>query len=577
MGWYRLSKHYSGVVAGTLSALLTAGLLKTGAWQGLERAAHTQLFRWRGPAAWSSEVVVIGIDEASLETLGAFPWPRARYTELLTQIMPADPSVIAFDIVFAEPSADDEALAAVMQAQGRVVLAQGWDGKGQLVTANNTLKEAALTYGHIQHTEDSDGLTRQIQPYIKGDPAFSVAISQVYALTHAPLTKIPRYAEASWINWSVPTQQIPHYSYSDVLSGSISQQHFNNKIVLIGVTATGLDNNLATPFDRNPRASGVYLHATVIHNVLQQNFLRVPDWYWQWVILLVGGPGLGWLFGNMGRWQQLGGCGAIALIWLLTSYGLFHSAIWLPVAWPMGLLGITLGTLIISAQLQAEHQLQHILLQISEQYDFFPSLNKRTQTTLLTENHPSLLKIATDLREVTNQVTDLILTDELTEIGNRRYFERCLSQEWKRAIREQTSLSILMCDVDFFKGFNDTYGHPVGDRCLQQVAKAIRSSVMRPADCVARYGGEEFVVILPNTPADGAVHVANNIRGAISSLKIEHVASLVNEYVTVSIGIASTIPARGSSPDKTLAAADRALYAAKEGGRDRASLHIPLP
>lgn len=574
-----LSKRLSGLIAGSFSALLTAGLLKIGAWHLLEHGAYAQLFRLRGPIDWSTQVVVIGIDETSLQSLGKFPWPRAQYTELLTQITPAEPSVIAFDIVFAEPSADDDAFAAAIQKQGRVVLAQGWDGKGQLVTANNTLKNAALTTGHIQHTEDNDGITRQLQPYIKGEPALSVAVAQVYALTHAPLTKVPRKTKATWINWPAPINQVPNYTYSDVLSGKIPPQHFNHKIVLIGVTAAGLDNNLATPFDRNPRASGVYLHATAINNVLQQNFLQKPSWHWHFVILVIGGPGIGWAIGGMERWQQLRQGSAIALMWILISYGLFHSAIWLPVVWPVCLLGIMLSSLIIQTQLQEEKQLQEILLQIGNKYNFPPTPNKMTQTTLPTTlpttSHPSLLQIANELSEATNQVTDLIWTDELTQINNRRYFERCLQQEWKRAIREQTALSILMCDVDFFKGFNDTYGHPVGDKCLQQIAKVIQSVIMRPADCAARYGGEEFVVILPNTPAEGAVHVANNIRTALSALSIEHIGSQVSEYVTVSIGIASAIPPQGSVPNGLLAAADQALYTAKDSGRDRASLHRP--
>lgn len=160
-------------------------------------------------------------------------------------------------------------------------------------------------------------------------------------------------------------------------------------------------------------------------------------------------------------------------------------------------------------------------------------------------------------------------TDGLLGIANRKYFDTRLSDEWSRALRDQTSISLLMIDVDFFKNYNDEYGHPAGDACLQGVARAAASKMVRAVDLLARYGGEEFVVVLPHTAGKGAHKVALSICQAVSSLNIPHSASSVADHVTVSVGIASIIPDRQSVAADLVAAADRALYAAKQQGRNR--------
>ncbi|MBD2387271.1 diguanylate cyclase domain-containing protein [Cylindrospermum sp. FACHB-282] len=159
--------------------------------------------------------------------------------------------------------------------------------------------------------------------------------------------------------------------------------------------------------------------------------------------------------------------------------------------------------------------------------------------------------------------------DGLTGVANRRKFDEYLSLEWQRLFREQLPLSLLLCDVDFFKKYNDTYGHVAGDHCLQQVAKTIRFSVKRPADLVARYGGEEFAVILSNTNFGGAMYVGEVIRKEVHNLKIVHAQSKVDESVTLSIGVTTIVPNLEFSPDTLIAMADKALYAAKAQGRNR--------
>lgn len=171
----------------------------------------------------------------------------------------------------------------------------------------------------------------------------------------------------------------------------------------------------------------------------------------------------------------------------------------------------------------------------------------------------------------------LATLDELTQLANRRRFDQYLEMEWRRQAREQTPLSLILCDIDSFKSYNDTYGHPGGDECLRQVAGAIGNAVNRPADLVARYGGEEFAVILPNTAIQGAVLVAEHIQIKIAALQLPHAGSQVSPYVTLSLGVASIVPASESGAEILIAAADQALYQAKRLGRARIQLYQPDP
>lgn len=163
--------------------------------------------------------------------------------------------------------------------------------------------------------------------------------------------------------------------------------------------------------------------------------------------------------------------------------------------------------------------------------------------------------------------------DPLTQIANRRAFGEYLSREWQRLGQEQEPLSLILCDVDCFKAYNDRYGHPAGDTCLKRIAFAIQESINPSSDLVARYGGEEFGVILPNTDLNGALRVAERIQQAINRLEIAHPDSAVSPFVSISLGITGTIPTAQHSIDKLITTADQALYAAKERGRNTYCLY----
>jgi diguanylate cyclase (GGDEF)-like protein len=159
--------------------------------------------------------------------------------------------------------------------------------------------------------------------------------------------------------------------------------------------------------------------------------------------------------------------------------------------------------------------------------------------------------------------------DALTRLPNRRYFMESLTQEWQRAIRSHTPLTLVLCDVDYFKRYNDTYGHVAGDRCLAQVATILQQAIHRSVDMVARYGGEEFVALLPNTAEDGAIAVVNAIQTHLTAAAIPHQASLVNDQVTLSFGIACHTPQPHDTSRTLLTQADTALYEAKQQGRNQ--------
>jgi diguanylate cyclase (GGDEF)-like protein/PAS domain S-box-containing protein len=172
--------------------------------------------------------------------------------------------------------------------------------------------------------------------------------------------------------------------------------------------------------------------------------------------------------------------------------------------------------------------------------------------------------------EIANQeLQRLACVDGLTQVANRRRFDEYLNAEWRRLVREQRPLSLILCDIDYFKLYNDTYGHLAGDFCLQQVAGVLRQSLRRPADLVARYGGEEFAMILPNTDITRAAFIAEDVRKRVRGLKIPHAESPVSQYVTLSLGVATSIPTSDISAQELIAAADEALYQAKNEGRDR--------
>ncbi|MEM6713656.1 MAG: diguanylate cyclase [Cyanobacteria bacterium P01_C01_bin.147] len=177
-------------------------------------------------------------------------------------------------------------------------------------------------------------------------------------------------------------------------------------------------------------------------------------------------------------------------------------------------------------------------------------------------------RLHANLTRANRELERFAYLDGLTQVANRRRFEHFLNQEWRRLMREQSSMALIMVDIDHFKAYNDIYGHQAGDNCLRRVAGILRSAIQRPADIVARYGGEEFALVLPNTDIQGAETIAAKIRVLLHQAQIPHKGSPVSQLVTVSSGIAAIYPHPLKAPDDLISIADQALYQAKEKGRN---------
>lgn len=180
-----------------------------------------------------------------------------------------------------------------------------------------------------------------------------------------------------------------------------------------------------------------------------------------------------------------------------------------------------------------------------------------------------LTKKTKDLELANEKLNFSSIHDFLTGIPNRRYFDEVINNEWINALHKRDPISIAIIDIDYFKKFNDTYGHISGDNCLKEVAKAIMAESNRAGYVTARYGGEEFAVIIPN---DNAKEIAENIRKSVENLQISHKSSMVSKYLTVSVGLATIVPFNENGYSGLLDMADAALYCAKEKGRNRVEI-----
>lgn len=202
--------------------------------------------------------------------------------------------------------------------------------------------------------------------------------------------------------------------------------------------------------------------------------------------------------------------------------------------------------------------------------DFSEAFNR--MTSQLKDTFKKLGAANQKLHQANQMLYQISRTDGLTRIANRRHFDELFETEWRRAARLSKPVSVILIDIDFFKNYNDTYGHQMGDECLKRVANALKIAIKRPCDVLARYGGEEFIVLLSDTDGNGAVKVAETMQSNVAALSIAHKHSQVGNTVTVSFGISSMVPEINGPPELLIAKADSALYHAKHEGRNRIKL-----
>lgn len=364
--WQRCWSNYP-TLTGLVSTTLGLTLLALGGWDSIDRSIYNTLFqlqaRWH-PLAWDQRVAIIAIDEASLARYGRFPWSRERYAELLQTLLPVQPAAIGFDLILTEATAEDIIFSDSIQLNSNVVLAVGDDGAGQALGITPTIAEpAAGTFllGHVKVLTDVDGVSRRIQLYEGQFPSFGVALLQMYQAnleqtlgadievpplpdtTAAVLDMPQRFNRAPrLLNWPgslAPNPEQPGaltiLSFAEVLEGQVNLSSLQNKIVLVGVTATGFDP-LRTPLHTKIPTVGVFYHAAVVDNLLGNRFLhRWPIWTDLGLVLLFG-MATSLLISRLGPKFRFALLLSMAPGWLLLAYGGLLNLLWLPIAAPVG-------------------------------------------------------------------------------------------------------------------------------------------------------------------------------------------------------------------------------------------------
>ncbi len=338
------------------------------------------------------------------------------------------------------------------------------------------------------------------------------------------------------MNWRA-NLKIKTFSVKDVLEGNLPPGILRDKIVLMGSMQSGDADVFFTPYSHRKGSigllpsHGIEIHASLASQIISSAFGQRPLIHTlsepMEVVLIAVSAGIGIGLYRLGK-NDFHRLKLFGVCWV-GAFGVSYAALmfagwWLPVV-PVSL---------------------------------------------------SLLAapVITRLQKI-NRLQTLSQVDELTQLANRRSFQEHLVQEWQRGMRSHTPLSLIICDVDYFKLYNDTYGHPQGDECLRQVARAIGQAVRRPDDLAVRYGGEEFVILLPNTTSEGAQQVAKDAAENVFALKLEHKASQVSPYVSISLGVTTITPEPDVAISTLVDTADLGLYEAKRRGRNQMVVRLP--
>ena len=552
-------------------AAIAIGIQFTGAFQFLEWATLDHFFRLRPLEAPDSRIIVITISESDITEIGDWPISDAVLAQLLDNVHAQKPSAIGLDLyrnLPVEPGHQDwvktmkntpeligvekvvgEAVAPapVLAELGQVAMSDVvLDGDGKvrrgllsIQTDTEEVKLGLATAVALQYLESQDitltALDEQMNQLQLGKTTFTPldASEGGYSNTDTGGYQI-------LLNYRGPAENFETVSFTEVLKQQIAPDLFRDRMVFIGMVAESLKDPFQTPYHGTNATAynftpGVFIHANLTSQIVNaaldgRTMLRGTQalWNWSWIVF--------WSFISVIITRQIllseradkakfsvrtiAGVGGTCGVLLSISFGGFLLGWWLPVVSP--LLAIIMGAVGFTLRQYAQSQ-------------------------------------------------RLSSVDGLTQLANRRFFDQYLAQR----ILERQPLSLLICDVDFFKKYNDEYGHQAGDRCLQAVAKAIAQAV-REGDFAARYGGEEFVVVLPNTNATVAIQIAERVRLSVLELQIPHCRSDVDPSVTLSGGLAIMDAHHVSSQD-FIEYADQALYEAKRAGRNQIFKKVIVP
>ncbi len=360
-----------------LTMLFSMGLWQIGTWQSLEYRGFNLLFCTRHllpHSHWDSRIAVIGIDDATLAEYGQFPLSRDRYTQLLESLEASSPAAVGFDILFLEPTPEDTKLAEAMSVNGEVVVAIAPSWQKHILHLVPVI-DRVTAKGHIVSNADLDGVTRQLSLYLHQVPSFSVVLTQAYQnslqQTFTPdQNKIEKSSvyipspvsgvveQSAWINSIAPTQGndgIPTYSFADVIKGKIDTDKLKNKILLVGLTATGTNDTLKTPFEQIPPTSGIYFHAAAIDNLLNNRLLQHLPWQFDLLVILVVGIGFNFILLPLNFQKRTLVLGLLPVTWFgIAVLSLSLTNFWIPTAAPIGTM--LLAGLTVQWQEQREKQ-----------------------------------------------------------------------------------------------------------------------------------------------------------------------------------------------------------------------------
>lgn len=362
----------SRMLPGLLVSLSVVALMQIRAWEPVEQLVHNQVVRWRGIHQWDDRLIVVNIDDRSLSQLGQFPISRDYYARLVKQLREKDASVVVFNLILSDETllvdsqtgqASPETISATaqlakeMSAHGRVVIGQIWGPEGEVIKPVSLLADMAIATGHMRLPIDTDGYTRFAEITYKDFPALGVAAIQAYSLEDE-LVSIPTDLQQLRINWPGPVKSLNTVSLIDVLSDNLPPSTLAGKIVIVSYGATSGLSPMRTPFDNRWPVPGGYMHAAVIDNLLNQNWLRSISQTTILLGLLIGGPLFSGLLYRRALWMQVAVSGAAAGAWLTVCIWGLHVGYLLPVVPPLVTLLATGAGVIMWGRLQSNALLQ---------------------------------------------------------------------------------------------------------------------------------------------------------------------------------------------------------------------------
>lgn len=566
----RFKRYPAAIALGLIAAGSVLGLRGAGLLQLLELRTLDAMMERRPGEAKDQRVVVIGVSEADLNWLRSPALTDAALAALITQIKHQQPRVIGLDFYRNFPiEPGSQALRELFRSTPNLI------GIEKVITDKNDDTQAALPGNELLTAADqvaasdvivdADGRVRRAflfpaaqGPRVLEGLGFRLALDylaqeglvpdpnadplQIGGAEFPPmLPSTGGYAQVHDGGYQIllnprATVNPALVSLQDVLTGNLPPDLMRDRVVLIGSTALSsadvFYSGHSNAKDRDTQITfGIELHAEltsqIISHVLDDRPLigSLSETLEMGLILLLAYSGIALQGSATPEWQRLlrvlgmSGGMAIASYASLSLWGL-----WLPLV-PM-MLSLWSASILMATSCMI-------------------------------------------------QLRTLAERDGMTQLANRRTFDEALQQAWVKGLRSQQPVSLILCDVDHFKLYNDAYGHLQGDECLRHVAKSIRSAVKRSKDLAARYGGEEFVVLLPNTSAEAAFALAETIRQNVKSAQLPHKASKVADHVTLSLGVTCLVPSMEVPINSAVQFADLGLYRAKEAGRDRANLHLP--